>query len=147
MDDIKKTIGHLFYTVKLWASFQSHRWAQTSVIVRKRSILVKIYDFFVPCDLENWRMTLENNWAPLLYYVKLCASFQSHRLIQTWVAVRKFSIRVKIGDFFLSRATLNFDGWPWKTTGNFFYTESSFVHRLKVMGENSNWSYSPETQN
>ena len=35
--------------------------------------------FFVPCDLEIWWMTLENNRAPRLYYIKLCASFQIHR--------------------------------------------------------------------
>ena len=42
-------------------------------------ILLKFYPnhrFFSPCDLEIWWMTLENNRAPLLYYIKLCASFQ-----------------------------------------------------------------------
>ena len=34
--------------------------------------------FFVPCDLEIWWMTLKNNRTPLLSYIKLCASFQSH---------------------------------------------------------------------
>ena len=29
---------------------------------------------------------------------------------------------------FLSRVTLIFDGWPWKTTGHLFYATSSFVH-------------------
>ena len=56
--------------------------------------------FFVLCDLEIWQMTLKNNRATLLYYVKLCASVQSHRWIQFGVTVRKLSIRVKIGDFF-----------------------------------------------
>ena len=55
--------------------------------------------FFVPCDLEIWWMTLENNRAPLLYYIKLCASFQSHGWIQTGVTVRKRSIRDKIWVF------------------------------------------------
>ena len=48
--------------------------------------------FFVPCDLEIWWMTLENNRAPLLYYIKLCAPFQIHRWIQTEVTVPKRSI-------------------------------------------------------
>ena len=65
--------------------------------------------FFSPFDLEIWWMTLENNRAPLLYYTKLCASFQIHRWIETEVTVRKHSIRVKIGDF-LSCVTLKFDG-------------------------------------
>ena len=55
--------------------------------------------FFVLCDLETWWMTLENHRTPPPYYVKLCASFQSHAWIQTGVTVRKRSIRVKIGHF------------------------------------------------
>ena len=35
--------------------------------------------FFGPYDLEILWMTSKNNRAPLLYYVKLCASFQCHR--------------------------------------------------------------------
>ena len=79
-------------------------------------------------------MTSKNNRAPPLYYIKLCASFQIHRWIKTEVTVPKRSIRVKIGDF-LSRVTLEFDGWPWKTLGHLFYTTSSFVHHFKAMGE------------
>ena len=90
--------------------------------------------FFVPCDLEIWWMTLENNRAPLLYYIKLCLSFQIHWWIETEVIVRKRSIRVKIGDF-LSCVTLKLDGWPWKTIGHLFYTTLSFVHHFKSIGE------------
>ena len=54
---------------------------------------------FVPCDLEIWRMTLENNRAPLLCCFKLCATFHSHRWIQTGVAVRKRPIWVKFRRF------------------------------------------------
>ena len=90
--------------------------------------------FFSPCDLEISWMTLENNRAPLLYYIKLCASFQIHRWIETEVTVQKHSIRVKIGDF-LSCVTSKFDGWPWKTIGHFFYTTPSFVHHFKSIGE------------
>ena len=90
--------------------------------------------FFVLCDLEIWWMTLENNRAPLLYYSKLCASFQIHRWIETEVTVRKHSIRVKIVDF-LSCVTLKFDGWPWKTIGHLFYATSSFVQHFVPIGE------------
>ena len=79
-------------------------------------------------------MTLKNNRAPLLYFIKLCASFQNHGWIQTGVTVQKRSIRVKIGNL-LARVTLKFDGWHWKTIRHFFYTTSSFVHHFKVMGE------------
>ena len=52
-----------------------------------------------PCDLEIWWMTLKNNRAPLLYYIKLCASFRSHCWIQTGGTVRKRPIWVKIDGF------------------------------------------------
>ena len=53
---------------------------------------------FVPCDLEIWWMTLENNRASLLCCFKLCATFHSHRWIQTGVTVRKRAIWVKFDD-------------------------------------------------
>ena len=43
----------------------------------------------VPCDPEIWWMTLENNRASLLCCFKLCATFHSHRWIQTGVRVPK----------------------------------------------------------
>ena len=89
---------------------------------------------FSPCDLGIWWVTLKNYRAPLLCYVKLCASFQIHRWILTGVTVRKCSIRVKIGDF-LSRVNLKFDGWHWKTIGHLFHTMLNFVHHFKAIGE------------
>ena len=54
---------------------------------------------FVPCDLEIWWITLENNRASHLCCFKLCATFHSHRWIQAGVTVRKCPIWVKIDDF------------------------------------------------
>ena len=125
----------LLHYVKLCGSSQTPRWIQTGVTVRKRSIRVKIGDFFfILCDLAIWCMTLKNNRVPLLCCFKLCASFHSHRWIQTKVTVRKRSIRVKIGDL-LSRVTLKFDGWPWKTIGHLFYVASSFMHHFIAISE------------
>ena len=106
----------------------------TGVTDQEHSIRVKIGDFFVPRDLEIWWMTLKNNRAPLLYYIKLCASFWSHQWIQTWVIVRKRSICIKISDF-LSCVTLKFDRWPWKTIGDLFFGASSLVHHFKAISE------------
>ena len=92
------------------------------------------WGFFVLCDLEIWQMTLKINRTPLLYYVKLCASFQSHQWIKTGVTVRKCSIRVKIDDF-LSRVSLKFDWWPWKTIGHLFYSTSIFVRHIIAICE------------
>ena len=79
-------------------------------------------------------MTLENNRAPLLYYIKLSASFQSHGWIQTGVTVQKRSIWGQNRQF-LSHVTLKFDGWPWKTIGHIFYVASSFVHHFIAISE------------
>ena len=79
-------------------------------------------------------MTLQNNRAPLLYYIKLCASFHTHWWFQISVTVRKRSIRVKIDDFF-SRVTLKFDVWPSKTIAHLFYATSSFVQHFVAIGE------------
>ena len=96
--------------------------------------LGQIQRFLEPCDLEIWRMTLQNNRAPLLCYFKLCAPFRTVWWIQTWVTVRKRPIWVKFNDFW-SRATLKFDGWPCKTIGHLFYPSSSFVHHFVAIGE------------
>ena len=116
---LKNTRAPLLYYIKLSASFQIHWWSQTGVTVRKHSSRVKIGDFFVPRDLENWRMNLKNNRAPLLCCFNLCASFHSQWWIQTRVIVPKRPIRVKIDNFF-SHVTLKFDGWPWRTIGYLF---------------------------
>ena len=98
------------------------------------SNLGQIRQFLEPCDLEIWRMTLQNNRTPLLCYFKLCASFHTHWWFQISVTVRKRSIRVKIDNFF-SRVTLKFDGWPSKTIGHLFYATSSFVQHFIAIGE------------
>ena len=94
--------------------------------------------FFSPCDLKIWWMTSKNYRAPLLHYIKLCASSHTPRWIQRWiqtgVTVWKCSIWVKISDF-LSRVTLKFDGWPWKTIGHLFYATLRIVHHFKAIGE------------
>ena len=143
------------------------------------------YRLFSPYDIEIWWMTLKNNRAPLLCHCKLFASFRRYWSMQTGVTVRKRSIRVKIGNFFvrcyleisritlircifyatssfvhhftvisefkqyqsrnaqfgskspiyMSRVTFKFDEWPWKTKGHLFYAISSFVHHFVAIGQ------------
>ena len=99
-----KNVGHLFSTT---LSFVWHFKAIGIFKLELRSgnaqFGSKLAIFFVQGDFENWRMTLKSNRAPLLYYVKLCASFQIHWGSQTWVTAWKRSSRVKIGDFFYPR--------------------------------------------
>ena len=79
-------------------------------------------------------MTSKNNTAPLLYYIKHCASFK---------AFGEFKLELQSGNaefgsksmIFFSRVTLQFDVWPWKTIGHLFYATSSFVHQFVAVGE------------
>ena len=127
----QKIIGHLFY---ITSSFVHHLKPLGEFKLELLSGNAQTQRFFVPCDLQIWWMTLKNNRAHLLCYIKLCGSFESQRWIQTGVTVRKRSIPVKIGNF-LSRVTLKFDGWPWKTIGHIFYVASSFVHHFIAIDE------------
>ena len=104
---LKNNRAPLLCYFKLCASFRSHWRIQTGVTVRKGPIWVNFDDFFQPCDLEIWRMTLKNNRAPLLSRIKLCASFHHHLWIQTGVTVQKWLSWV------LTSVTLTFDLWPW----------------------------------
>ena len=129
-DDLKKRIGHLFYT--MW-SFK-HRFKAIS----------------------EFKLELESGNAE---FVSKPAIFSLvWPIIQTWVTVQKLSIQVKINHF-LSHVSLKFDGRPWKTIGHIFYAASNVVHHFIAISEfkleciisssnvNSNWSYSPERPN
>ena len=127
-------IGHLFCTMP---SFVHHFKAIGAVKLELQSRNAHFGSklaIFVPCDLKFWWLTLKNNRAPILYYIKPCASFPSHQWIQTGVTVWKSSIWVKIYDF-LSHVTLKFDRWPWKTKGCLFFATSSFAHHFVAIRE------------
>ena len=134
---LKNNRDPLLCYIKFCASFQSHRWIQTKVTVRKRSIRAKMGHFFCPVWPYNLMDNLEKQYiyrTPLLSCFKFCASFHSHRWIQTKETVQKRSICVKIGDL-LSRVTFKFDRWPWKTIGHLFYVPSSFMHHFITVDE------------
>ena len=64
----------LLYYTKRCASLQSHGWIQTGVTVRKRPIRVKIDDFLA---VLPWNLPDDNNRAPTLSNINLCASFHT----------------------------------------------------------------------
>ena len=154
--DTKNNRALPLYYVKLCATYQIHQWIQTGVTVRKRSIRVKIGDFwsrvtlkfdewvnsnlsyspetlnsgwnlqfFVPCDLEIWWMTLKNNRAAFL-----CGS----SFVHLFIGFGEFKLELQSGNTqFESKSTIfcpvwswKFDGWPWKTIGHLSYAASSF---------------------
>ena len=127
-----KRIGHLFYAM---LSFVHHFKAIGKFKLKLQSGNAQFGSkSAIFCSVWLWQITLKNIRAPLLYCFKLCASFDNHQWILTGVTVGKCPIWVKI-DVFLSRVTLKFARWSWKTIGQFFYVASSFVHHLKAIGK------------
>ena len=125
-----KTIGHLFYFAssfvhhfKTIGDFKLELQYGNAQFGSKSTIFLAVW----PRNLSRVtlsrvnlsRVTLKNNRAPLLCYFKLYAWFCSHWWIKTGVTVWKRPIWVKFDDF-LSRATLKFEGWPWKTIRHLF---------------------------
>ena len=131
LDNIDKSFNAYMHHLALEANLRDLITATDVVILPK---LDSNRWFFSLCDLEIWWMNLENNRVPLLYYIKLCVSYQSHGWIQTGVTVRKRSIHFKISNC-LSCVSFTFDRWTWKTIGHLFYTTSSFVHHFIAISE------------
>ena len=103
--------------------------------------------FLEPCDLEIWRMTLQNNRAPLLCYFKLCASFCSHWWTQTGVKSPAMPNLCQIRHFLepcdleIWRMTLKNN----RATSPKHHHDHQAICIISSSFVNSNWSYSPET--
>ena len=105
---LKSNRAPLLCYFKLSASFCSHWWIKTGVTVRKRPIWVKIDDFFQPCDLEIWPMTLKNNRQ--LFFSTL--SFMHH-----FIAIGKFKLELQSGNAQFGSNLMIFRAvWPWNLT-------------------------------
>ena len=121
------------------------RLYQALCIISKPSVNSNSSYSPVPCHFEIWRINLKNNRAPLLCYLKLCASFHSHQRILTGVTVRKRPVWVKI-DVFCPL-------WPWNLTDDIEKHKSTSPKKHQAVSiisssyVNSSWSYSPETAN
>ena len=107
--------------------------------------LGQIRRFLEPCDLEIWRMTLQNNRASLLCYFKLCVSFRTHC---------DFKFELQSGNAqFGSNATIFLAVWLWNLTDDLEKQQGTSSMLLQALCSisyplvNSNWSYSPETPN
>ena len=85
-----KAIGHLFYATSSLVHQFIAICGFKMELQSGNANLVQNRQFFVPCDLQIWSMTLKINRAPPLCYPKLCASFHSHQWIQNEVTVRKW---------------------------------------------------------
>ena len=105
---------------------------------------IRFYDVtvFVPngliCEVGHHDMSviIYNNKANLRDLIAATGLVISNwiQIVDFSVTVRKRLTRVKIRGF-LSRVTLKFDEWHWKTIWHLFYLTLSFVNNFKAMGE------------
>ena len=123
--------------------FKSHRWIQTGVTVRRRSIRVKINDLLshVTMKFDKW------HWKTIghLYYV--ASSFMHH-----FIAIREFKLKLQPGNAqFGSKSAIYCPVWPWNLMDDpeqQYATSRKHHQALCIIPSsyvNSNWSYSPET--
>ena len=64
-------------------------------------------------------------------------------IVHHFKAIGEFKLELQSGNaqfgsklmIFVSRVTLQFDVWPWKTIGHLFYATSSFVQHFVAIGE------------
>ena len=91
--------------------------------------------FFLSCvtlKFDGWPWEIKE---PLFY---ITSSFVHHF---TAISQLKMELQSSKAQFrskfaiFLSRVTLKFGGWPWKTIGHLLYATSSFVYHFVVIGK------------
>ena len=121
--EARKIMGQLFYATSSFA----HLFVAVSEFKLELQAetlnLGQIGDFFNPCDLDIWRMTLKKIRTPLWCPVNIVKS--------------------------LARVTLKFDRRPRKITRHLFYANSSFVphfigtRELKLALKSGNTPFSP----
>ena len=121
MDDLEKPTGHLFYVASSFmqhfttiGEFKQKLQSGNAQLGSKSAIFCPVWPWNLMNNIEQGKSEgFESCDRPI---------------------VRKRPIWVKIGDV-LSRVTLKFDGWPWKTIGHLFNATSSFVHHFVAIGE------------
>ena len=104
---------HPFFTLEIWWITLNKANLRDLIAATGLVISLKLdsnHWFFIRVALRFDSWPRRNNRAHLLYYVKFCASFQSHGWIQTGVTVRKRIILVNVGDFY--------PVWTWNLTNN-----------------------------
>ena len=130
---LKNNRAHLYY-FKLCASFHSHLSIQNGVIVRKCQIWVKISNLLshVTLKFDGWP------WKTIGHLFYAAPTFVYHFIAICEIKMKLQSGNTKFGSksaIFLSRVTLKFYGWPWKTIGHLFYATSGFVHHFTAIRE------------
>ena len=102
---LKNNRAPLLCCFKLYASFHNHRWIQTKVTVRKRSIRVKICDFLscMTLKFDEWP------WKTIGHLFYATSSF-----MHNFVAIGELKLELQSGNAqFGSKSTIFRAVWPW----------------------------------
>ena len=105
---LKNNRAPLLCYFKLSASFYSHLWIQNGVTARKRSIWVKIVDFFsrVTLKFDGWP------WKTIGHLFYAISSFVHHL-----IAICEFKMELQSGNAkFGSKSVIFCPVWPWPMT-------------------------------
>ena len=124
----KKNKAPFLYYIKLYVSFQIHRWIQTGVTVRKRSFRVKIGDFLscVTLKFDGWP------WKTIGHLFYNTLSFVQHFKP---IGIFKLELQSENAQFGSKLVIFcKFDGWPWKSIRHIFSTTLSLVQHFKGIG-------------
>ena len=98
----------LLYYIKLSVSFQIHRWIQTEVTLRKRSIRVEIGAFFslVTLKFDGWP------WKTIGHLFYTISSFVHH-----FKSIGEFKLKLQSRNAqFGSKSAIFCPVWPWNLT-------------------------------
>ena len=125
-----KTTGHLFYTPSSFVhlfhamgEFKLELQSGNTQVGSKSVIFCLVWPWNFMDDLEKQQDTLSIQHQTLGIISKPWVNSNWSYSLET---------RFKIGDF-LSRVTLKFNGWPWKTIGH-LYVASGFAHHFVAIG-------------
>ena len=130
-----KPIGHIFSaTLSFVNHFNVIGELNLKLQSRNAQFGSKLVNFLSRATLKfkEWPCKTMGN---LFYFV---SSF-----VHRFKAIGEFKLEVQSRNaqfesksvIFLSRVTLKFDGWPWKTIGHLFSAASSFVHHFIAISE------------
>ena len=105
---LKNNRAPLLCCFKLCTSFHSHRWIQTKVTVRKRSIRVKIGDLLprVTLKFDGWP------WKTIGHLFYVASSFMHH-----FIAIGEFKLKLQSGNAQFGSKSIMFSAvGPWNLT-------------------------------
>ena len=104
----KNNRAPLLYYIKLCVSLQIHRWIQTEVTIRKRSIRVEIGDFLslVTLKFDGWP------WKTIGHLFYTTSSFLHHFIA---IGELKLKLQSRIAQFG-TKSAIFCPVWPWNLT-------------------------------